>query len=117
MQIVKYFFAVDPDSKGGQHLMCKTEFHMHKESHCSLIIARRTKEEPEIPQARVISGMDSLSSIYRHDTIDGSSGFTDGSLSVLTPIDEAAFKRLHLLQGQLSRNVQHVAGLNPKAHR
>lgn len=27
------------------------------------------------------------------------------------------FKRLQLLQGQLTRNVQHLAGLNPKAFR
>ncbi|KAL4078098.1 CPSF A subunit region-domain-containing protein [Scleroderma yunnanense] len=89
----------DPDSKGGQHLLCRTEFHVHKECRSSLVIARRMKEEPEIPQARLIHG------------------FTDGSLSALTPVDEAAFKRLHLLQGQISRNIQHVAGLNPKAYR
>lgn len=89
----------DPDSKGGQHLMCTAEFHVHRESRCSLAVARRTKEEPEIPQSRLING------------------FTDGSLSVLTPVDETVLKRLHLLQGQLSRNIQHVAGLNPRAYR
>ena len=41
----------------------------------------------------------------------------DGSLSSLTYVDDAVSKRLHLLQGQLARNVQHVAGLNPKAFR
>lgn len=33
------------------------------------------------------------------------------------PVKEDSFKRLSLLQGQLVRNVQHVAGLNPKAFR
>ena len=33
------------------------------------------------------------------------------------PVDEVVYKRLQLLQGQLTRNVQHVAGLNPKAFR
>ncbi|KAI6016186.1 CPSF A subunit region-domain-containing protein [Pisolithus marmoratus] len=89
----------DPDSKDGQHLMCRAEFHVHKESRCSLVVARRTKEEPEIPQSRLING------------------FTDGSLSVLIPVDETILKRLYLLQGQLSRNIQHVAGLNPRAYR
>jgi len=89
----------DPDSRGGQHLMCHTEFHCHKECWASRTIARRTKEDNEIPQAKLISG------------------FTDGSLSALTPVDEGAFKRLHLLQGQLVRNVQHTAGLNPRAYR
>lgn len=44
-------------------------------------------------------------------------GSTDGSLSSLTPVDESVFKRLQLLQGQLTRNIQHFAGLNPKAFR
>ncbi|KAF8119582.1 CPSF A subunit region-domain-containing protein [Boletus edulis] len=89
----------DPESRGGQHLLCHTEFHCHKECRASRTIARRTKEDNEIPQAKLITG------------------FTDGSLSALTPVDEGAFKRLHLLQGQLVRNVQHVAGLNPRAYR
>lgn len=44
-------------------------------------------------------------------------GSIDGSLSMLTPLNDPTFKRLHLLQGQLTRNIQHVAGLNPKAFR
>ncbi|KAH9047117.1 CPSF A subunit region-domain-containing protein [Lactarius hengduanensis] len=44
-------------------------------------------------------------------------GHPDGSLTALVPVDEATFKRLHLLQGQLTRNVQHTAGLNPRAFR
>ena len=44
-------------------------------------------------------------------------GLVDGSLASLTAVDEGAFKRLHLLQGQLVRTVQHVAALNPKAFR
>lgn len=44
-------------------------------------------------------------------------GMVDGSLSSLTYVDDKVSKRLHLLQGQLTRNVQHVAGLNPKAFR
>lgn len=36
----------------------------------------------------------------------------------LTPIDsDESAKRLQLLQGQLTRNMQHVAGLNPRAFR
>ena len=41
----------------------------------------------------------------------------DGALTALAPVDEDAFKRLFLLQGQLARNVQHTAGLNPRAFR
>jgi len=89
----------DPESRGGQHLLCHAEFHCHKECRASRTIARRTKEDNEIPQAKLISG------------------FADGSLCALTPIDENAFKRLQLLQGPLVHSVQHVAGLNPRAYR
>ena len=41
----------------------------------------------------------------------------DGSLCEVIPIEDEIYKRLQLLQGQLSRNVQQVAGLNPKAFR
>lgn len=40
-----------------------------------------------------------------------------GGLSTLVPSKAARFKRLQLVQGQLTRSVQHVAGLNPKAFR
>ncbi|KAF9818061.1 hypothetical protein IEO21_03022 [Rhodonia placenta] len=89
----------DPESRGGQHLLRRTEFHGQMESRTSVLIARRRGKDTDIPQARLISGS------------------TDGSLSTFTYVDEVASKRLHLLQGQLTRNVQHVAGLNPKAFR
>jgi cleavage and polyadenylation specificity factor subunit 1 len=50
-------------------------------------------------------------------SLNTATGATGGSLSSLTPLDRQMFKRLQLLQGQLTRNVQHAAGLNPKAFR
>lgn len=58
-----------------------------------------------------------LKNLHDLSNIELFSGSPDGSLSCLTPVDEYAFKRLQLLQGQLTRNIQHVAGLNPKAFR
>ncbi|KAI0088958.1 CPSF A subunit region-domain-containing protein [Irpex rosettiformis] len=90
----------DPESRNGQRLLCRTEYHAHTEHRTSHLIARRTPDDdPSIPQSKLVYGG------------------TDGSLTSLTYVDEAAFKRLYLLQGQLSRNIQHVAGLNPKAFR
>ncbi|KAJ6591099.1 CPSF A subunit region-domain-containing protein [Mycena vulgaris] len=89
----------DPDSKDGRHLLLRTEFHGQSEYRTSTLIARRTKDDQVIPQAKLICGS------------------TDGSLRCLTPVDESTAKRLQLLQGQLTRNIQHVAGLNPKALR
>ncbi|KAG6864394.1 hypothetical protein C0991_009920 [Blastosporella zonata] len=89
----------DPESKDGRHLLLRTEFNSQSEYRASTLIARRSNDDPMIPQAKLLTGS------------------TDGTLSCLTPVDEHAFKRLQLLQGQLTRNVQHIAGLNPKAFR
>ncbi|KAI0323139.1 hypothetical protein GY45DRAFT_1376578, partial [Cubamyces sp. BRFM 1775] len=91
--------AYDPrDPRIEQHLLRHTEFHGQTEYRSSLLIACRPKTgDPEIPQARLVCGS------------------VDGSLSTLTYVDEAAFMRLHLLQGRLIRTAQHVAALNPKA--
>ncbi|KAJ7291148.1 CPSF A subunit region-domain-containing protein [Mycena rebaudengoi] len=89
----------DPASKDGRHLLLRTEYHSQSECRTSVLIATRTDENMVIPQAKIICGS------------------TNGSLTCLTPVDEATSKRLQLLQGQLTRNIQHVAGLNPKALR
>ncbi|KAL6299343.1 CPSF A subunit region-domain-containing protein [Sparassis latifolia] len=89
----------DPESKNGQHLLRRTEYHGQTEYRTSVMIARRIGTDTAIPQAKLLCGT------------------ADGALVSLTCVDESAFKRLHLLQGQLTRNVQHVAGLNPKAFR
>ncbi|KAK7042372.1 protein CFT1 [Favolaschia claudopus] len=89
----------DPESKDGRNLLLRTEFHSQNRYHTSLLVARRTKEDLVIPQSKLICGS------------------TDGSLKSLTPVDETTAKRLQLLQGQLTRNIQHMAGLNPKALR
>ncbi|KAG6899927.1 hypothetical protein C0993_005229 [Termitomyces sp. T159_Od127] len=89
----------DPESKDGRHLLLRTEFNSQSECRASILIARRTSDDPMIPQAKLVTGS------------------TDGTLASVTPVEEHVFKRLQLLQGQLTRNVQHVAGLNPKAFR
>jgi hypothetical protein len=79
------------------------------------MIARRTKSDV-VPQTRLLFGKRCVKCLGTQT--DGRSlGSTDGSLISLTPVDENAFKRFQLLQGQLTRNIQHVAGLNPKAFR
>jgi cleavage and polyadenylation specificity factor subunit 1 len=89
----------DPDSRDGRHLLLRTEFHGQVDYRTSTVIAMRNKDDPSIPQSKLLMGA------------------TDGTLFSLTPVEENSFKRLQLLQGQLTRNIQHVAGLNPKAFR
>jgi hypothetical protein len=50
--------SVDPESKNGQQLLCRSEFHGQVEYRTSLTIARRVKEpDMDIPQAKLICGM------------------------------------------------------------
>ena len=50
----------DPESKGGQRLLCQTEFRGQTEYRSSYLIARRPENvgsDAEIPQAKLICGM------------------------------------------------------------
>lgn len=42
---------------------------------------------------------------------------TSGSLSLLTPLGESAYRRLSTLQNQLTNVLDHPAGLNPRSYR
>ncbi|KAL0578769.1 mRNA cleavage and polyadenylation factor subunit [Marasmius crinis-equi] len=89
----------DPSSRDGRHLLLRTEYNAQAEFKSTVLVARRPVSDAAIPDSRLICGS------------------TNGSLVCLTPVDEAVSKRMQLLQGQLTRNIQHVAGLNPRALR
>jgi len=89
----------DPESRDGRYLLLRAEFHGQVDYRTSALYASRPKDNSILPHAKLICGS------------------TDGSITCLTPVDESTFKRLQLLQGQLTRNIQHVAGLNPKTLR
>ncbi|KAI8973376.1 CPSF A subunit region-domain-containing protein [Mycotypha africana] len=108
-------------SFGGQKLMRRGDFH----------VGSQVQTMVRLPQIEYIDddedgdkdnnkgGGDTCSSVTpqysrRHFCICGS---LSGSLSVITPITEKTFKRLSTMYGQLVNNVQHVAGLNPRAYR
>jgi cleavage and polyadenylation specificity factor subunit 1 len=42
---------------------------------------------------------------------------TSGSVGLITPLDEAAYRRLSALQTHLTSILEHAAGLNPRAYR
>jgi len=109
--------SADPESKSGQHLLCRTEFHGQSESHSSVVIARRSEEDHDLPQAKLLCGKIIHIPYVRSKLYSCTLRFYRWLLSSLTPVDESVFKRLQLLQGQLTRNIQHFAGLNPKAFR
>ena len=49
-------FSSDHESKSGQHLLRRTEFHTQVESQTSALVARRLEEDGGVPQSRLISG-------------------------------------------------------------
>ncbi|KAF7493374.1 Cleavage and polyadenylation specificity factor subunit 1 [Sarcoptes scabiei] len=59
---------------------------------------------------------DRLKQIYkkRHITMFAT---LDGSIGYLLPITEKTYRRLLMLQNLLTTNIQHIAGINPKAFR
>ncbi|KEP51741.1 cleavage and polyadenylation specificity factor protein [Rhizoctonia solani 123E] len=97
-----------PDSDSGSRLICSSEFHTHVPHRDVLAISRKV-DSASVPDAMDIQSLGVESSLI--------TGLSDGSIASLMPLNESEFSRLQLLQGQLIRNVQHIAGLNPKAHR
>ena len=50
--------VIDPESKNGLRLMCRTEFHGQIEYRASVAVARRSKSaDPGIPQSKLVCGM------------------------------------------------------------
>ncbi|QRV81748.1 cleavage and polyadenylation specificity factor protein [Ceratobasidium sp. AG-Ba] len=97
-----------PESSSGSRLICQSEFHTHVPHRDVLVVSQKSESAPD-PDAMEIQGAGVASCLVI--------GASDGSVSTLTPLDKLQFSRLLLLQGQLIRNIQHIAGLNPKAHR
>ncbi|KAG8693476.1 mRNA cleavage and polyadenylation factor subunit [Ceratobasidium sp. 394] len=97
-----------PESNNGARLICLSEFNTHVPHSDVLVVSQKSEASPN-PDVVDMQTSGTASCLV----ISAS----DGSVSTLTPLDQTQFGRLHLLQGQLIRNIQHVAGLNPKAHR
>ncbi|KAL7421114.1 mRNA cleavage and polyadenylation factor subunit [Cryptotrichosporon argae] len=94
------FDPSDPDSLNGERMIMRTEFHTGTPVTCSKTIARRrTEQERLAPQTQIVYAT------------------ADGALTTVVSVKAARFKRLQLVQDQLVRNAQHVAGLNPRAFR
>lgn len=93
----------------------RTEFHSQSEHRTTITIARRSRDNPDIPQSKLLMGRWIVTNYSHLNSFHV--GSSDGSLTSLIPVEEGAFKRLQLLQGQVTRNIQHIAGLNPKAFR
>ncbi|CEJ01321.1 hypothetical protein RMCBS344292_15353 [Rhizopus microsporus] len=89
-------------SFGGQKLMRRGDFHVGSQVQTMVRLPQIEKSDKGLAYSR------------RHFCLCGT---FNGSISVISPISEKTFKRLNTLYGQLVNNLQHVAGLNPRAFR
>lgn len=91
---------IDVDTEEGTRLLCLVEFHTHAELASVIRIAKRRSTGDSYPDAS------KLVLVY-----------TNGSVASVDSMDTEVFKRLYLLQSQLTRTTSHISGLNPRNHR
>ncbi|KAI7160198.1 protein CFT1 [Hortaea werneckii] len=106
----------NPKSMGGQRLLHRSTFHLgHFASGMSLLPSTLAPfaEQPltnghaedTTPEAQAPSLQHVLTT------------FQSGAVGLITPVDEATYRRLSALQAHLSSILEHAAGLNPRAYR
>ncbi|KIM33311.1 hypothetical protein M408DRAFT_152666 [Serendipita vermifera MAFF 305830] len=97
------FHVYDPThvaTEEGARLLCVVEFQTHGEMASVIRIAKRQTSASAATDASKLVIVDN-----------------NGSMSTIDSLGPDAYKRLYLLQGQLIRNTQHFASLNPRNHR
>ncbi|KAF2154840.1 hypothetical protein K461DRAFT_253002 [Myriangium duriaei CBS 260.36] len=102
------FDPEQPKSLGGTRLIHKSSFHLGH-------LVTGMKMLPSSVAAMDQSGADGeadTAPLYQVVTLA-----TSGQIGLVTPLDEAQYRRLSALQGQLTNVLEHPAGLNPRAYR
>lgn len=106
-----------PASQGGLKLMLRAEYQLAAEPSCTLMIPGAAPEGGFSQQSEIVYGACARRVAPCTSSQRQPAGMRNGSIDTLVPVEQGAFQRLQLLQTQLVRNVQHVAGLNPRAYR
>ncbi|KAI5255757.1 protein CFT1 [Aureobasidium subglaciale] len=105
-----------PKSLSGQRLLHRSTFHLgHMPTSMTLLpstLSPFTEQNPDEEMADDDSEP-SPTSTLNHILITTQTG----SIALLTPLDEATYRRLSALQTTLSSILEHSAGLNPRAYR
>ncbi|KAI4851207.1 protein CFT1, partial [Aureobasidium sp. EXF-8845] len=105
-----------PKSLSGQRLLHRSTFHLgHMPTSMTLLpstLSPFTEQNPDEDMADDDSEP-SKTSALNHILITTQTG----SIALLTPLDEATYRRLSALQTTLSSILEHSAGLNPRAYR
>ncbi|KAI4740148.1 protein CFT1 [Aureobasidium sp. EXF-12298] len=105
-----------PKSLSGQRLLHRSTFHLgHMPTSMTLLpstLSPFTEQNPDEDMADD-DNEPSKTSVLNHILITTQTG----SIALLTPLDEATYRRLSALQTTLSSILEHSAGLNPRAYR
>jgi cleavage and polyadenylation specificity factor subunit 1 len=102
----------DPKSERGLKLLKRSTFHTGAFP-TSMALLPRTPTSSELSSTPSDSD-DSSPPLPAHQILLISQS---GSLSLLTPLREATYRRLSTLQNLLTSNLEHPCGLNPRAYR
>jgi cleavage and polyadenylation specificity factor subunit 1 len=131
MYIYTYHF-VDVQSLSGQRLVRKGDYHTGQSISKfvrlgSLPVESKADKdimgEKESPETETdlsqfcIYGRVTKGALIEAVILTNVLGTNEGSLCVVHPLTEKEYKRMLILQGQLTNGIQHPGGLNPKAFR
>ncbi|KAG9684080.1 protein CFT1, partial [Aureobasidium melanogenum] len=105
-----------PKSLSGQRLLHRSTFHLgHMPTSMTLLPSTLSPFAEQNPDEDMA---DSDSEPSKPATLNHILITTQtGSIALLTPLDEATYRRLSALQTTLSSILEHAAGLNPRAYR
>ncbi|RMZ20195.1 hypothetical protein D0859_15805 [Hortaea werneckii] len=113
---VMQFDPENPKSLGGQRLLHRSTFHLgHFASGMSLLPSTLAPfaEQPLTNGHAEDTTPDAQAPSLQHVLTT----FQSGAVGLITPVDEATYRRLSALHAHLSSILEHAAGLNPRAYR
>ncbi|CCE80007.1 Piso0_003103 [Millerozyma farinosa CBS 7064] len=99
LHVVK-FDPEDPLSSNGQRLVHKTSFNINSAATCFRTIPKNEENYPSLT-----TSFQSIGSTI------------DGSFFTVFPINESTYRRMYILQQQLTDKEFHICGLNPRLNR
>lgn len=104
--IILYSYQAEArESFGGQRLLRKADFNVGSNIHSMFRVLCRN--DPLVDKR-------AYNADRKHITYFAS---LDGTLGFVLPISEKVYRRLLMLQNALTTQIQHIAGLNPRAYR
>ena len=109
----------NPKSLAGQRLIHRSTFHTGHLPRSMMLVQSTLKafeeqvDEVEGELEMVDGDAEKSDTRMMHVLVANASG----SIGLVTPLDEATYRRLSALQGSLSSILEHACGLNPRAYR